>query len=237
MGRRRINRTSEEEEIFRKKHRERNALAQKRRYERIKANRILNSINVINQLNSSNVEEIDFSKINPTQHYLGPLNVQCIYCGALHFESEKVSHKGCSFNDCCSHGAVKLEPMPEFSEFLKSLFNGLHEKSNNFFQKIRVYNNSLAFASFQTGEIFKDSKKTRPGPYCFKVQGQIYNRINTALYPAVNENPTYGQLFITDPKEAFNQRVNQNEKVKLDPELLKTLDAFIRENNIFAQSY
>lgn len=73
MGRRRINRTSEEEEKFRKT---RNALAQKRRCERIKANQILNSINVINQLNSSNVEEIDFLKINPTQHYLGSLNVQ-----------------------------------------------------------------------------------------------------------------------------------------------------------------
>ena len=172
------------------------------------------------------------------------MNVACIHCKALHFESEKVTNKGCSFNDCCSHGAVKLEPMPEFPEFLKSLFNGTHEKSNNFFQRIRVYNNSFAFASFKTNEIF-NFQNLRRGPYCFKVQGQIYNRINTALNPEINQSPTFGQLFITDPDEAATCRINQNSESKLDPnskskldrELMLTLDNFIRKHNIFAQSY
>jgi len=32
----------------------------------------------------------------------------------------------------------------------------------------------------------------------FKIQGQIFYQINTALYPASNEMPSYGQLFIVD---------------------------------------
>ncbi|XP_011859026.1 PREDICTED: uncharacterized protein LOC105556539, partial [Vollenhovia emeryi] len=66
------------------------------------------------------------------------------------------------------------------------------------------------------------------------VQGQIYYQINTALYPAPNETPSYGQLFIVDNNEATECRLHQNSN--LDEELLRLIDNVMRRNNIFAQS-
>lgn len=82
------------------------------------------------------------------EDYLGPMNVQCVKCNAKHFTGEKVENKK-SFNDCCSHGMVSLSLLDKrFPVELESLFKGDHEKSNLFFDRIRVYNSSLAFASF-----------------------------------------------------------------------------------------
>jgi len=75
----------------------------------------------------------------------------------------------------------------------------------------------------------------RRNPYCFKIQGQIYYQINTALYPAAQKQSSYGQLFILDANEATECRLNVN--TNLDEELLHTLDGIIRSNNMFAQSY
>ena len=67
------------------------------------------------------------------EHYLGPMDVNCTHCNAKHFSAERVSNKGDSFNDCCSHGAVRLEKLPEYLEQLRSLIDGSHEKSKFFF--------------------------------------------------------------------------------------------------------
>jgi len=123
--------------------------------------------------------------------------------------------------------------LPKLPQFLHSLFDGTHIKSNNFFQHIRSYNSSFSFASFNANLInFQDR---RPGPYCFKVQGQIYYQINTTLYAEQNESPTYGQLFIVDFNEAINHRLNQNSH--LDLEIVQNLERIMREINVFAQFY
>ncbi|XP_071582399.1 uncharacterized protein [Temnothorax nylanderi] len=75
----------------------------------------------------------------------------------------------------------------------------------------------------------------RPGPYCFKIQGQIYYQFNTALHAAPNENPTYGQLFIVDSNESIDYRLNDNSN--LDLEIVQNLEHIMREYNVFAQSY
>jgi len=69
----------------------------------------------------------------------------------------------------------------------------------------------------------------------FKIQDQIYYQINTALYPAFNEMPSYGQLFIVDNNEATECRLYRNSN--LDKEILNSIDNTMRTNNIFAQSY
>ncbi|XP_058810633.1 uncharacterized protein LOC131675610 [Phymastichus coffea] len=165
--------------------------------------------------------------------YLGPMDVLCLHCEAKHFKDERISNKGFSFHECCNHGSVSLDPLPEFPSQLYKLFTSQHPKSNLFIKDIRPYNNSLSFASFNAN-LF-DFRPNRPGPFCFKIQGQIYYQINTALYPCDTENPTYGQLFIVDQLQALDYRLSNN--LTLDSELLLTLDGIIRENNIFAQSY
>jgi len=107
--------------------------------------------------------------------------VSCIHCNAKHFAAAKISNKGNLFHDCCNHGLVHLQSLPECPQFIRTLFNSSH-KANDFFQHIRSYNSSFSFASFNANLInFQDR---RPGPYYFKIQGQIYYQINTALYAA-----------------------------------------------------
>jgi len=176
-------------------------------------------------------QNIDCHNLN--QHYIGKMNVECQYCKAKHFQAEKVHNKGNSFNDCCSHGKVMLEPLPPLPDKLQQLFSGNHQKSKEFLTNLRGYNSAFSFASFNANLV--NFKAQRRGPYCFKIQGQIYYQINTALYPATKEQSSYGQLFIFDANEATEYRLNAN--TNLDEEFLHTLDNIIRSNNIFAQSY
>lgn len=67
------------------------------------------------------------------EHYIGRMNVLCTHCNAKHFDAERVSNKLNSFNDCCSHGEVSLERLPDPPSILKSLYDGSHKKSNHFF--------------------------------------------------------------------------------------------------------
>ena len=102
------------------------------------------------------------------ENYLGPMNELCIHCNAKHFKDEMVSGKGHSFNSCCSHGQVKLDPSPECPPYLCSLLDRSDYRSNAFFEQIRVYNNSFSFASFNAN-LFNFSNSRR-APYCFKIQ-------------------------------------------------------------------
>uniref|UniRef100_A0ABD2WRH7 ATP-dependent DNA helicase n=1 Tax=Trichogramma kaykai TaxID=54128 RepID=A0ABD2WRH7_9HYME len=216
MGRKKIVRTAEEQEAFLAERRLKNAEYQRRR----------------RQAARDSVMEQRRNPVIP-EDYLGEMNTLCMHCNARHFVDEKIANKGLSFSDCCSHGAVKLEPAPELPSELLKLFDGTHSKSQNFFEHIRNYNNSLSFASFNANLVNFQSR--RQGPYCFKIQGAIYYQINTALYAADNENPSFGQLFFIDQNEAIDYRMQNNSHA--DQELCLILDTIIRENNAFAKSY
>jgi len=180
-------------------------------------------------INTSDITQLQ----NITEHYIGEMNIFCEHCCAKHFKSEKVANKGNSFNDCCNHGSVRLNSLPQPPDELYELFVGTHSKSNHFFNRIRVYNNTFSFASFNAN--ISNFSTQRRGPYCFKIQGQIYYQINTALYPAPNNMPSYGQLFIVDNNEATEYRLHRNSN--LDEHILRSIDNIMRTNNIFAQSY
>ncbi|XP_074106854.1 uncharacterized protein LOC141532421 [Cotesia typhae] len=182
-----------------------------------------------NNLNGNDINDIEMIPGN----YIGAMNIICRYCKAKHFSGELPSNKTDSFNDCCRHGEVSLEKQPELPPLLKSLFDGSHEKANNFFGRIRNFNNSFSFASFNANMV--DLSSQRRGPYCFKIQGQIYYQMNTSLYPSSNESPSYGQLFIIDPTEAVSYRSEKN--MQCDAGLLKDIDITLRQYNVFAQSY
>uniref|UniRef100_A0A6V7KNI6 Helitron helicase-like domain-containing protein n=1 Tax=Bracon brevicornis TaxID=1563983 RepID=A0A6V7KNI6_9HYME len=165
------------------------------------------------------------------EHYIGPMDVLCCHCKAIHFEAEKVRKD--SFNDCCSHGEVALEPLPTPPLILQNLFNGSHEQSKHFRERIRFPNNSFALASFNANLVnFSDR---RPGPVCFKLHGQVYYQFNRSLYPESNETPTYGQLFIIDPDEATDVRCNLMSTLNRD--IVDSIDNSLRQCNLFAQSY
>lgn len=103
-----------------------------------------------------------FDETSIPKFSIGDMNVKCDFCSALHFKSELVNGH---FNNCCHNGLIKL-PEPKVHEDLKNLFLTDRDFMNN----IRNYNSAFAFASFSA------SRQDIPGrgPYCFKIQGQIY---------------------------------------------------------------
>ncbi|XP_058789100.1 uncharacterized protein LOC131663051 [Phymastichus coffea] len=228
MPRKKIVRTPEEQEAFLQNQRRQRAERQRIRRQQMRQN-----VNDSNRLNQHSVENNINTQSSITLDYLSKLDVACKHCHALHFKDEMVQDKGLSFNDCCGHGAVLLDPLLQFPKDLETLLKGEHRLSVLFFDHIRAYNNSLSFASFNANLVNFQSR--RLGPYCFKIQGQVYYQINTSLYPCNNETPSYGQLFIIDQDEAVNYRMNTFSALNQDINLM--LDTIIRENNIFAQSY
>ncbi|XP_051160511.1 uncharacterized protein LOC127290984 [Leptopilina boulardi] len=167
------------------------------------------------------------------EHYSGEMNILCKHCNAKHFKAEQVPNKKNSFNDCCKHGKVILEDLPKPPLILQSLFDGTHELSNHFHERVRCYNNSFAFASFNANLV--DFNNTRPGPYCFKIHGQVYYQMNTSIYAEDNSNPSFGQLFIVDQNESTDIRCNQFQTLNRD--IINAIDTALRDCNIFVQSY
>ena len=51
------------------------------------------------------------------------------------------------------NGTHKLEAIPRFSDNLRSLFENNYQKSKAFFERIRNYNSSFSFASFNANVV------------------------------------------------------------------------------------
>jgi virulence-associated protein VagC len=136
------------------------------------------------------------------ENYLGPMNVKCNFCQALHFKSEKP--RANQFSSCCSKGKVILSPLTEPNDLYKSLFTGNNSASEHFLQNIRNYNSALAFASMSATF---DPNMNSQGPYFFKVCGQIYHYVSETARSSSNA-PSYSQLYMLDSQEATYQRTN-----------------------------
>lgn len=237
MPRRKVNRTSEEEEEFLRHTRHRNKINQRRRrYKRSKflRQKAKSVSERVQKCNAKKRRQFLPKNIDVTEDYLGPMNVKCCHCGARHFGEEVLSHGKPSFNDCCSHGTVPLpSSFDKFPKKLQQLFIGSHPLSTEFLSNIRSYNTTFSFASFNAN--LTNFNGRRAGPYCFKIIGDIYYQINPALYPENEDNYKYGQLFILDPVQANRYRMDNIPG--LDIELLRLLDTIIRKYNIFAKLY
>ena len=120
--------------------------------------------------------------VYPIPHDLGPLNIECQHCKAVHFKGELKST--CCHNGKLSHLSIQNE-LGNFPIALKNLFVGTDAKCDNFRGFIRQYNNANAFASM--GAKIEDTPGN--GPYYFKISGEVYYRTSgniqsdTALQP------------------------------------------------------
>ena len=120
----------------------------------------------------------------------------------------------------------------EFPQLLVQLMTNTHSKSKNFFENIRAYNGSLATASISSNlQVFN-----RPGPYVYKVCGQIYHYIGP-VQPREGELPIFNQLYFLDTAEAMNSRSQNIVQKKLDFGLLSDLENLLREVNPFVGAY
>mmetsp|Transcript_5481 Transcript_5481/g.9654 ORF Transcript_5481/g.9654 Transcript_5481/m.9654 type:complete len:238 (-) Transcript_5481:280-993(-) len=143
---------------------------------------------------------------------IGQMNIVCECCGALHFSGERTGNDLFKFLNCCRKGKIRItEPAISASDllcevksnalaFISSLLKGSDERSKEFLENIRSYNGTLAFASINSEiDVFKT-----PGPYVYRVHGQIYHRISP-VDPG-KYCPRFNQLYFINRSEAVKYR-------------------------------
>ena len=142
-----------------------------------------------------------------TQHSLGPMNISCPNCHALHLLQKNYQHLHEMCQSCLT-GQIILPPFPPLPQELLHLFDGTSPHSLEFKTNIHQYNATFAFTSL--GANFDHSVFTGTGPYSFWISGQLYHWIS-ALLPIPNQAPSFAQLYIHDPNQQLDYREGNND--------------------------
>lgn len=167
-------------------------------------------------------------------HTLGPMNIQCSNCHALHFISEKLSSSGVRnprFGICCLQGQVDLPHIQRWPRDLQELFDDPQDR-RQFKKKIRQYNNALAFTSMGTN--MDNDAIQGSGPASFRIHGALHHLMGS-LIPPDGLEASYAQLYIYDPQEATDRRLQRNPQ--LDGAILLDLHNAFRQINPYAPVY
>ncbi|XP_035233479.1 uncharacterized protein LOC118205294 [Stegodyphus dumicola] len=163
------------------------------------------------------------------QHSVGSMEGSCDLCNGLFFTGER-NARG-RYMHCCNNGKI-VEAERRYPEEWRNLMNGNHPFSEEFYANIRTYNCLLSFASMGANI----EMPTGSGPYCFRIHGAIYHR-TSHLHPPHAGQEQYAQLYILDSDQALRQRMNIFGNVALNAELLRQLDAVLRNVNPYAEAY
>ena len=162
----------------------------------------------------------------------------CPKCGALHWLSERVQKARSTdlhplFGMCCSDGSVELPAPPPPPNPLLRFFSASTPEARQFREHICQYNAALAFTSL--GAQVDDSvNRGGGGPLVFKIHGELHHQIGLLL-PPDGRSPVYTQLYILDPHEALDHRMQRNSG--LDPDVMYRLGGLISENHRWAHIF
>ena len=170
------------------------------------------------------------------RHSLGPMNLQCPDCHALHFAAEKLAastRNSLKFGMCCLTGQVHLPPFPPAPRHLRDLFDGTSPHSLGFRTHIRQYNAAFAFTSF--GVDVDHSVITGSGPYLFRISGQLHHHPGANLFPLSDSHPKYAQLYIYDPQEQLAHRQTNNPT--LNPAVMTEIQGILNTSHPYVQLY
>ena len=146
-----------------------------------------------------------------TSYYGHPAH-ECQYCGAQFWYQERVKRTypgeagSVRFHLCCRGGKVSLPFQESPPPFLDKLLNpGGDVLSKYFIRSIRSYNSMFAFTSL--GAKIDTGINRGPGPYVFKINGQVHHRIGSLL-PDEGRPPVYAQLYIYDTENEVQNRIS-----------------------------
>ena len=185
------------------------------------------------------------------RHSLGPFNVQCPLCHAVHWIEERLIRSSMTspqFGMCCKSGKISWPAMLDPPEPLRSLLDGTNQsngissliladdiKAKEFRENIRNYNNAFAFTSL--GVKIDSSVYGTNGVYTFRIQGELCHRISTLL-PQEGDQPKFAQLYIYDsnPQYQAQMRVNRlHNKINLNTVL--QLQHMFKWHNPYVTAY
>jgi hypothetical protein len=112
---------------------------------------------------------------------LGEMTTVCGKCNALHFLEEHAASSSCAnsqFTLCCTQGKVTLPSLAPPPEPLRRLFTRNETDAKDFHQRIRSYNNALAFTSVGAN---LDISVVQPSNYTYRLRGELYHRMGSLL--------------------------------------------------------
>ncbi len=112
-------------------------------------------------------------------------------------QSAKSRNNNPQFSLCCENGKVLLPNLLATPQELEVLLTSKESSAVKFRDKIRMYNSVLAFISF--GAKVDESVTRGPGPYSFRIQGELYHKIGS-LCSIEGQRPQFAQLYIHDTK-------------------------------------
>ncbi len=133
---------------------------------------------------------------------------------------------------CCENGKVLLPNLPTTPQELEVLLTSKESSAVKFRDQIRMYNSVLAFTSL--GAKVNESVTGGPGPYSFRIQGELYHKIES-LCPAEGQRPQFAELYIHDTK-----REHQNWHAimpSLDPTTLDRLLTMMYNINPYVEMF
>ena len=170
-------------------------------------------------------------------HYMGQMDVACPDCGALHWLEEQL--KGCRighprFGMCCFEGKIKIPKLDDLPPELFNLFRGQDDISKKFRDHIRNYNNALAMTS-QGGKQDTDINNGG-GPYVYRVHGRMYHQSGSLIHRQ-EATPVFAQLYIYDPQEALDFRMNNRANSDLHRGTMQTLQDMLYRRHPAVQLY
>jgi hypothetical protein len=160
----------------------------------------------------------------PEKHYLGPIEIECRQCGALHFHSERTHGDPFSFHTCCANGRLRF-PQHQMPEYLQDLLTNNNPNTAHFRQNILAYNNAMAFTSVNAK---KDTRLNgQQGIQSYVIKGELYH-MQGPLRAAQHEVARFAQPYIYDADGATGQRF-QAGNGKLKEGILRLLHRMLEE--------
>ena len=160
---------------------------------------------------------------------LGLMNVACPYCGALHWDCERLTkslHANPKFGGYCLSGKIWLPALQQPPPELHNLLISDERRAKEFCKNIRKYNNAFAMTSMGRSLQQMDGG----GPYVYKIHGSLFHRIGSLLSPP-DQSPTFAQLYVYDSDEALNYRMNNPINTGLNRIIMRELQDMLRCNH------
>ncbi len=165
----------------------------------------------------------------------GEMDTICGFCNAkmwIKERSAKSRKNHPQFSLCCENDKVMLPNLPATPQELEVLLTSKESSVVKFRNQIRMYNSVLAFTSL--GAKVDESVIGGPGPYSFRIQGELYHKIGS-LCPVEGQRPQFAQLYIHDTK---HERQNRHVVMpSLDPTTLDRLLTMMYNINPYVEVF
>ena len=173
-----------------------------------------------------------FTPNNVQEHDIGNMESICAKCGALLFHDE--THKKC--NTICFK-----ELTPFGVQISKS---GSHPFQNLHFS-FKIYYTVIVQGPTPLDSMFEHAtqvlhltreeyKFANPGPYCFRINGQVYHAISQ-LQTSSGEAPKFPQIYLYDGSEQVNAQSEIFKHLRTD--VVNDLQVMIWDMNPYVKLY